>query len=121
MTSNTFRRAFVAFHVVLGVTLLALSVLTVRVELLEEAPSPHVLLVAGVEALGALLFLGPRTVRIGAALLALTLLPALVLHATRGQFRGDLLVYLAGVVLVAVRNGSASAERREPPPAGAAT
>ena len=121
MTSNALRRAFVAFHVVLGVTLLALSLLSLRAELQEEAPSTHFVLVAGAEALGAVMFLLPRTLRIGAVLLALTLLPALVMHATRGQFRGDLLVYLAGVLLVAVRGSSANPERREPPSAAAAT
>jgi uncharacterized membrane protein YphA (DoxX/SURF4 family) len=121
MTSNAFGRVFLAFHLILGATLLVLSVLSLHSTLRGSTPSVHVLLVAGVEALGAVLFLVPRTVRIGAALLALTLLVALFLHAARAQFRGDLLVYLAGVVLVASRATRGGFEPREPPSAGVAT
>jgi uncharacterized membrane protein YphA (DoxX/SURF4 family) len=121
MTSVAFRRALLIFHIVLGATLLVLSILSLHATLRTPAPAAHVLLIAGGEALGALLFLVPRTVRVGAVLLALTVLVALLLHASRAQFRGDLLVYLAGVLVVATRAPTGGFEAREPPSAGVAT
>ena len=53
---------------------------------------------AGVEALGAILFLLPRTLRVGAVLLLLTLGTAIVTHALRGEFPGHLIVYAVGTL-----------------------
>jgi hypothetical protein len=49
----------------------------------------------------------PRTLRIGAGLLLLTLVLAAVVHATRGEWRPDLVVHGAGVLLVAVHDSEA--------------
>ena len=97
------RRAFLTFHLILGLALLWSSVHTV---LHLGTGDPHALVIGSVEALGAVCFLVPRTLRFGAALLGLTLVGAIVVHAGRGEWRPDLLVYLAGVVLVTV-HGSA--------------
>jgi hypothetical protein len=94
----------VAFHLVLGAGLLIGSVQT----LLGALDSPtghariHLALIAGVEAVGAALFLFPRTLRAGAALLLLALAVAFVTHAVRGQWRWDLVVFAAGTWFVAV-------------------
>jgi uncharacterized membrane protein YphA (DoxX/SURF4 family) len=93
------RRAFVAFHLTLGLALLWGGVHTV---LDLGATDLHARLIGTIEAIGALAFLVPKTFRGGAALLLLTVLVAVVLHASRGEWRPDLLVYAAGVVLVAV-------------------
>jgi uncharacterized membrane protein YphA (DoxX/SURF4 family) len=93
------RRVFVAFHLTLGLALLWGGVHTV---LDLGATDLHARLIGSIEAIGALAFLVPRTFRGGAALLLLTLLLAVVLHAARGEWRPDLLVYAAGVLLVAV-------------------
>lgn len=71
-------------------------------------------MIGSVEALGAVAFLMPRTLRLGALLLLITIVPAVVLHAARGEWRPDLLVYAAGVLLVAVHESEAEL------PAGAA-
>jgi uncharacterized membrane protein YphA (DoxX/SURF4 family) len=93
------RRAFVAFHLVLGLALLWGSVHTA---VHHGASDLHARIIGSVEAIGAAAFLLPRALRFGAALLLLTILGALLIHAARGEFRPDLLVYAAGVLFVAV-------------------
>jgi hypothetical protein len=93
------RRAFIAFHVILGLALLWGSIHT----LLHLGPTDgHARIVGTVEAVGALAFLVPATLRLGAGLLLFSLLGAMLLHAAQGALRPDLLVYAAGVMLVMV-------------------
>ena len=92
--------AFTIFYVVLGVGLLAGSVGTLMHAIHQGHWHLHVGLVAGIEAAGALLFLIPRTMRIGGGLLLLTLVGAVALHALQHEWRFDLLIYAAGVWLV---------------------
>jgi len=97
------RRAFLFFHVILGLALLWSSVHTVlhlgRTDL-------HARIIGSIEAVGAVAFLAPRTLRLGAALLLLTLVGAILAHAGQGEWRPDLLVYAAGVVLVTAHGGA---------------
>ncbi len=98
------RRAFIAFHLTLGLVLLFLSA---RATLHALAPTagavnPHVGVIALVEGFGAALFLLPQTLRVGGTLLLLTLGLATVVHALGGQLRADLLVYAAGTWFVMV-------------------
>jgi hypothetical protein len=93
------RHAFLLFHLVLGVALLWGSVHTV---LHLGSSDPHALIIGTVEAVAAVAFLLPRTMRVGAGVLLGVLALAFVLHAARGEWRPDLLVYAAGVLLVAV-------------------
>lgn len=95
------RRAFLLFHVVLGLALLWGSVHTV---LYFGADDLHARLIGSVEAVAAMAFLVPRTLRFGAALLLLTLVAAVVVHAGRGEWEPELLVYAAGVLLVALHD-----------------
>jgi uncharacterized membrane protein YphA (DoxX/SURF4 family) len=98
------RRAFTAFHLCLGTALLWGSVHTV----LHLGPTDlHARVIGSVEALGAVAFLLPPTLRLGAFLLLATIVPAAILHATRGEWRPDLLVYAAGVLLVMVHGKAA--------------
>ena len=111
-------RAFILLWWTLGVALLFGSVQTVRwAAHANHGAHSHLALLAGVEALGAVLFLIPRALRLGAALLLLTLAVAFGFHALRHEFRWDLLVYAAAVLFVAV-HGSLStsqwAEARAP-------
>ena len=62
-------------------------------------------------------FLLPRTLRFGGVLLVLSILGAILVHASMGDWRPDLLVYAAGVVLVTVHG---SAYRHVPSVASAA-
>jgi len=98
------QRSLVAFRVVLGAALLYGSVRTVIEAAgatgVAHAGAVHVMLIGGVEAVGALLMLLPRTRTVGVTLLVLTIGAAFLLHLLRREFRPDLLVYLAGAVLV---------------------
>jgi hypothetical protein len=61
-----------------------------------------------------------REVRWGALLLLATILPAILVHALRGEWRPDLLVYVAGVLLVRV-HGSLRGSPAHPAPARQST
>jgi hypothetical protein len=101
--SERIRRAFLIFHLVLGLGLLWGSVHTL---LHLGSTDLHARIVGSIEAVGAVAFLIPRTLRFGGALLVLSIAGAMVVHAGMGEWRPDLLVYAAGVVLVMV-HGSA--------------
>ena len=104
MHSPLVRRSLVAFHLVLGVGLLIGSVQTLldATSNWGSRASLHLALLAGVEALGAALFLIPRTLRVGAALLLLALVVAFVTHGVLGHWRWDLAIFAAGTWFVAV-------------------
>jgi hypothetical protein len=101
-------RVFIAFHVVLGLALLWGSVHT----LLHLGPTDlHARIIGTIEGVGAAAFLLPATLRAGAGLLLFSLIGAILVHATQGELRPDLVVYAAGVLLVLVHG---SAYRRGP-------
>src|SRR5262245_7650543 len=112
--------AFLLLWWTLGMGLLIGSVETAVHALASARPNPHLVLLGAVEALSALLFLIPRTARMGAAGLLLTLIVACVAHAFLHEMRWDLLVYAAAVLFVAVhgtplRQGGAASHPPEPP------
>jgi len=115
-------RAFVALWWTTGLVIVYLSVKTAYQGLQAGAShDPHVILVGTLEALAAVLFLVPRTLKIGAASLLVILALVFLVHAARLQFRVDLLVYAAAVLFVAV-HGSVPASWLRPrgrSPAGA--
>jgi len=92
------RRMIVVFHLALGIVILYGAATTA---LRGGTGTLHIRLLASVEALGAVLFLVPRTLGTGALLLLLTIVLALAFHLSLGEWRGDLLVYAAGVGLIA--------------------
>jgi hypothetical protein len=102
MTPTVVRGSFIAFHLVLGIGLLALSVQTLLHAL---APAnldthKHIAGIAAIEGVGALLFLFPRTLRAGAVLLMITVGGAFLIHGIRGEWRADLAIYSAGIWFV---------------------
>jgi hypothetical protein len=108
------RRAFVAFHLILGLALLWGSADTV----LHAGPADlHARVIGTLEAVGALAFLMPRTLRVGALLLLLALGLAMAIHGARGEWRLDLLVDAAGVLLVAVHGPAYRRLHSRPAPA----
>ena len=115
MPSRGLIRSFVVLWWALGISLLVLSVRTLLVALQAfHAGDPHGLhlaLIGGIEAAGALLFLVPPTLRVGAAgpLFAITIAWLAHLH---DQFRWDLLIYAAAVLFVAVHGPLTSAQWR---------
>jgi len=104
MVTPTLRRSFFGFHLTLGLTLLFLSARTV-LEAMQASSghsNPHVVILASIEAVGAVLFLFPRSLRAGGALLLLSIALAFLIHIGAGQFRGDLMVYGVGTWFVMV-------------------
>ena len=106
------RPAFVLLHATLGLILGLGGALTAW-----EASGPHaghLIALGGGEALAALLFLVPRTLRFGAVGLLLTCGVAFVAHTAMGQWRGDLLVYMTAVLFVAVHGAAYRAAPASP-------
>ena len=101
MTTRSVVRAFMFLWWTVGAVLLWASVRTLQEGLAAKPPSP-VALLALLEATSALLFLLPKTMRLGAIGLVLTLGVAFVVHLVVGHARWDLLVYAAAVSFVAV-------------------
>jgi uncharacterized membrane protein YphA (DoxX/SURF4 family) len=111
--TRAYRRAFTVFHWTLGIVVAIESVRTVF-RALQGHPNHALLLLASVEAVGAALFLVPRTLRLGAGAMLATFAVAFLVHAPRGEANLALLVYAAGTVLVllhhrALAAGSAAA------------
>src|SRR5206468_3404723 len=106
--------AFIVFHLTLGLALLYGSVTTAIHGVSETLRQGHggahfhLAVVGAVEAVGAALFLVPRTLKAGGWLLLSILAIATLFHATQGEFRPDLLVYAAGVWFV-MAHGTVSA------------
>jgi len=107
MTDKSFWRASVAFHMTLGVVVFLQSADAVHFALsggVAGTLRTHMTILASVEAVGALLFLIPKTARWGGGILIVVFAIALLVH---GILHGlPLLVYAAGVILVMAQGGS---------------
>jgi hypothetical protein len=102
MSPTAVRRSFIVFHLVLGLGLLVASGQTLAHALAPGNWPTHQALAifAGVEALAAILFLVPRTLRPGALLLVLIAGHAFIVHGIGGEWRPDLAIYAAGAWFV---------------------
>jgi hypothetical protein len=114
MTAQHTRRAFQLFHATLGLGLLVMSLFGLTHALRELDTHGHFAFVTGLEAMGAVLLLIPRTVRWGGAVLLLILLPGLVYHLTQGDWEIELLIYAAGVWFVMVHGAAWGRGSRQP-------
>jgi uncharacterized membrane protein YphA (DoxX/SURF4 family) len=113
MPSRSLVRSFVALWWILGGALMLGSIQTVLAGLHGgQGVNPHLVVLGSVEAVAALLFLIPSTLRVGAVGLLLTIAVALSVHVTRHQFRWDLLVFGAAVLFVAVHGTLTPAQWR---------
>ncbi len=106
MADLTVRRSFIALHLTLGLVIIFESVQTLAHALGAPAQHAHLTMLGTVETVAALLFLWPRTLRIGGYMLVVTFLVAVLAHALRGEFPATLLVYAAAALFVTV-HGSA--------------
>lgn len=104
MPSRHLVRAFFALWWILGILLIAYSVQTAWHSLKSgtDGASLHVAALASVEAVAALLFLVPSTMRVAGVCLLAAFALAFVLHLTRGEFASQLLLYAAGVTFIMV-------------------
>jgi|SRR5689334_24410549 len=107
MSSSLLRWSFIAFHLILGLGLLTYSIETLIHALAPENMHSHAhyAVIAGVEAIGAVLFLLPRVSRVGAIVLVVVVGLAFVAHGLQGQLRPDLAIYTAGAWLVYAMGG----------------
>lgn len=107
------RHSFVAFHLILGAVVVLQSLIAVAHALHAGGARHENIALAGfasVEAVAALLFLIPATLRVGAWVLLLIFIFAIGFHGLHGEFQSTLLVYAAGVLLV-LAHGHAFGER----------
>ena len=110
MPSRPLVRSFVVLWWVLGVSLFVMSVRTLMAAITPGPKSNlHLAMLAGVEAAAALLFLVPKTLRIGASGLLFVIAVAWIAHL-HDQVRWDFLVYAAAVAFVAI-HGSLTGEQ----------
>ena len=103
---QTLRRSFIAFHLTLGAVVFLQSVTAVFQTRGASHASLAVAVLAGAEAVAALLFVVPATLRAGALSLLAIFFFALAFHGLHGELQSTLLVYAAGVFFVLV-HGSA--------------
>ncbi len=112
MIALTTRHAFIVFYLVLGVVLLLQSAAAATA---AAHANPHVLILATLEAIGALLFMTPRTIRVGGWILLITVGIAVFAHAARGEFAGQLLVYATATFFVMVHGSPWRQHTLQPP------
>lgn len=105
MATANVRRAFMVFHAVLGGGLLIMGH-NALFHALHEHGIGHLTLVAGLEVVGALLLLIPRTLRAGGVALLVVLVPGFVVQVTRGEWEPQLLIYAAGVYFVMIHGAA---------------
>lgn len=107
MAAPALRRAFTLFRLVLGLGILFLAART-AIDGMTGAHGLRPLWVIGgsVEALGAAMFMFPRTLRIGGTIMLLTMTTALILGSLSRHLRIDLLIYLAGTYYVIVHGAA---------------
>ena len=104
-------RSFVFLWLATGVALLYGSIQTARSAFQPGVHlNPHLVFLASVEALAAILFVIPRVMRVGAVGLLATIFIAFSVHAALHEFRADLLLYGA-VVLFIMIHGSLTREQ----------
>jgi hypothetical protein len=99
--NQSLRRSFVGFHLVLAIVVFVQSVFT-AIKAFSVEPEAHWLLfgLASVEAVAAILFVIPVTLRFGGVALCLVFFVAFTIHAIIGEFELQLLVYCAGTVFI---------------------
>ena len=105
MRSHRLLWTFAVFHVTLGIVVFIASVTTLLHALgwhRGGVQLHRLALLAGIEALAALLFLVPPTLRVGGVLLLGTFALAITVHLVSGEFPAPLFVYAAGTALVMV-------------------
>ena len=92
-------RAATGLYVALGLIFVVEAVMTLR-HALSVHHDGHLALVAATQGIGALLFIWPRTIRIGACILVCLFLISAVVHAVRGEFAAEHLVAAIAVLFI---------------------
>ena len=103
MNERRLRTIFLIFYYTLGIVVCLQSVQTAWFAGgIGTAYPPNVPLIclAGAEAIAAILFLIPATMKIGAWILLVIFVIAIIIHGHKGELQSTLFVYAAGVLLV---------------------
>jgi uncharacterized membrane protein YphA (DoxX/SURF4 family) len=104
MTTSREMQSFRILWWTLGIGILVMSVQTVlSARGMHSHDEIHAALIGTLEAISAILFLIPKTMRIGAVGLLLTIFIAFAIHTLMHHFRWDLLIYAAAVFYVRAR------------------
>jgi len=98
ISPRALRSSYLAFRLTLGAVVLLSSFPVAAAA--AGTGRWHLAAMAGLEAIGAVLFLLPRTLRLGAVLLLLTFCVAIVTHALRGEYESHLVVYAVATLFV---------------------
>ncbi len=99
--NQSLRRSFVVFHLTLASVVFIQSILTAINAFWVELNANWLLFsLASVEAVAAILFVIPVTLRFGGIVLCLVFFVAFTIHAIIGEFELQLLVYGAGTIFV---------------------
>ena len=98
ISPRALRGSYLAFRLTLGAIILLSSFPVAAASI--GTGRWHLAVLTGLEAVGAVLFLLPRTLRLGAALLLLTFCVAIVTHALRGEYETHLVVYAVATLFV---------------------
>ena len=110
MKPASLRHAFIGLYLTVGTVLLVESLRTLGHAISHHAGNVHLTGLAAVETVAVLLFLLPRTLRLGGGILAVILVIAAVAHTLRGEFPSALLVYAAAVLFISI-HGRPTPER----------
>src|SRR5947208_8818252 len=95
-------------YLTVGIVLLVESLRTLVHAVSHLAGKVHLAGLAAVETVAVLLFLLPRTLRLGGGILAAILLIAAGAHALRGEFPSALLVDAAAVLFIGIQGSTPS-------------
>lgn len=111
MPPRALLRSFAAVWLVTGSTLFFLSFEALLRSLpISSAPNPQLAILSGAEAIAALLFVVPRTMRVGAVGLLVTLGIAFIAHGMSGEFLPQLFLF-ASVVAFNLVHGDLKREQ----------
>lgn len=112
MAAPNVRRAFIVLHAAVGLGILVATLQTLLHMMREHGGLGfHLGFVVALEGIGAVLFLIPRTLRVGAIALLIVLVGDFTVQLTRGELEVQLLIYAAAVWFVLV-HGAAWGQRR---------
>jgi len=105
MADVTARRALVVLHLTLAIVVIVESVWALLHALEDLSGHLHYAAAAGLQLVGALLFLVPRTVRVGGWILVATFGLGALLRAWQFDFAGPMFVYAAAALYLTLRGG----------------
>jgi len=102
-------RSSVTLHIALGL-ILAVEGVLMLVHAVAAHHDPHLLAFAAIQGIAALLFIWPRTMRIGGCVLVCAFVIAAVVHLLRGEFPSEHLVYAVAVLFVMIHGSGRRAQ-----------